>query len=118
MKAVSRAIFRRRHPLTTLLLVVALAALACTDSSVDDAAGAGRESVHGLIRSVEAQTLLELKSLDLIDEAGNTWHFEANGKTFASFTPSHLNEHMLLGLRVTVVFHRDGELLVVDDITD
>ena len=53
-----------------------------------------------------------------MDETGKKWHFEANGKTFASFTPSHLNEHMLLGLRVTVVFHEEGEVLVVDDVTD
>ena len=71
-----------------------------------------------LIVAVEAQTLLKLKSLDLTDEAGKTWHFDAKGKIFASFTPSHLNGHMLQGLRVTVVFHRDGETLVVDDITD
>ena len=101
-----------------LLIVVALAALACMDPSVSDATGAGQESVHGLIRGVEARSLLELKSLDLTDEAGNTWHFDVNGKTFASFYPSHLNEHMLLGLRVTVVFHREGEILVVDDIRD
>lgn len=118
MKGVCRVIFSCRRSITMLPLVVALAALACTTSSVDDAAGAGRESVHGLIRAVEAQTLLELKSLDLTDEAGKTWHFDAKGKIFASFTPSHLNEHMLQGLPVTVVFHRDGEMLVVDDITD
>ena len=118
MKAVGRVIFRRRRSPTMLLLVVALATPACTASSVDDAAGWDQESVHGLIRGVEAQPLLQLKSLDVIDDAGNTWHFEAKGKTFASFTPSHLNEHILQGLRVTVVFHREGEMLAVDDITD
>ena len=118
MKDVGRLIFRRRRSPTMLLLVVALVTLACTASSVDDATGGDQESVHGLIQGVEAQSLLQLKSLDLIDDAGNTWHFEAKGKTFASFTPSHLNEHMLQGLRVTVVFHRDGEMLVMDDITD
>ncbi len=118
MKAVSRVIFGRSHYASLLILVVALAALACTASSDDDVTGADQESVRGLIRGIEAQSLLALKSIDLTDEAGNTWHFDANGKTFASFTPSHLNEHMLLGLRVTVVFHREGEVLVVEDITD
>ncbi len=118
MKAVSRVIFGRSRSILMLLLVVALATFACTASSVDDAAGADKESVRGLIRGIEAQSLLALKSLDLTDETGNTWHFNAKGKTFASFTPSHLNEHMLLGLRVTVVFHREGEMLVVEDITD
>lgn len=118
MKAANRVFFRRGLSLNMLLAVVALAALACTSSSVDDAAGVGRESVQGFIRVVEAQSLLELKSLDLTDEGGNTWHFDAKGKTFASFTPSHLKEHMLQGLLVTVVFHREGEMLVVDEITD
>lgn len=95
-----------------------MAGLACTATSDDDAIGADQESVRGLIRGLEAQSLLALKSLDLTDESGITWHFEANGKKFASFTPSHLSEHMLRGLRVTVVYHREGETLVLEDITD
>lgn len=117
-RTVSRVIFGRNRSVPLLLIVAALAALACTASSDHDATGGDRESVRGLIRGVETQSLLALKSLDLTDEAGNTWHFEAEGKTFASFTPSHLNDHMLLGLRVTVVFRREGERLVVEDITD
>ena len=102
----------------TLLLVVAMSALVCTASSDEDAAGADRESVRGLIRAVESRSLLALDSLDLTDDEGVTWHFEAEGKIFTSFTPSHLSEHMLQGLRVTVVFHREGERLVLDDVTD
>lgn len=101
-----------------LTLVFAMAATACTASSEDDAIVADQESVRGLIRRIEARSLLALESVELTDEAGTTWHFEADGKIFASFTPSHLSEHMLQGLRVTVVFHREGDRLVVDDITD
>lgn len=118
MKAVRHVIFGPSRFVLTLLLVAALAVVACTASSDKDASSADLESVRGLIRGVEAQSLLVLKSLDLIDEAGDTWHFEANGKSFASFTPSHLNDHMLQGLRVTVVFYREGEKLVMEDITD
>jgi len=116
--AVSHVFFGRSRSFALLLIVATLAGLACTTSSDHDAISGDLESVRGLIRGVEAQSLLALKSLDLTDEAGNTWHFEANGKTFASFNPSHLNEHMLLGLRVTVVFRREGESLVLEDITD
>lgn len=118
MNAVSRVIFRSKHRLAMPPLVLASASLARMPSSVNDATGAGQGSVHGLIRGVEAQSLLELKGLDRTGEAGNTWHFNANGKTFASFTPPHLNEHMSPGLRATVVYYREGEMLTVDDITD
>ena len=115
---IGRVIFGRSGCVPMLFIIVALVALACTASSEDDGTPVVQESVHGLVRGVEAQSLIALGSLDLTDEAGKTWHFEANGKAFSSFTPSHLNEHMLLGLRVTVVFHKEGEVLVVDDVTD
>lgn len=105
-------------PVRMLLLFVALAVFACTGGTDDDAISKDQETVHGLIRAVEAQSLLELKSLDLTDESGKTWHFEANGRIFALFTPSHLNEHMLQGQRVTVVFRRQGDVLILENITD
>lgn len=114
----SPVIFGRSYTVITLILGVAISALACAFSSEEGATGADQESVRGLIRAVESRSLLALDSLDLTDEAGVTWHFEAERKTFTSFTPSHLSEHMLQGLRLTVVFHMEGEWLVLDDVTD
>ena len=72
--------------------------------------------VRGVVTGVEAMSLLELRSLDVEDEDGDTWHFEARG--FKGYTPSHLREHMVQGLRVAVVYHKEKGAMVIDEITD
>ena len=100
------------------IIVLLTSVLACsggldTESKVDLI-----ESVDGLIQDVQAKSLLELQSLTLRDDNGEMLRFEANGKILSGFPPSHLREHMVLGLRVTVVFHREGDALILDDVTD
>ncbi len=85
-----------------------LASCGCSDT----------ETARGLIQEVQSESLLELKSLTLRTRSGETLEFAANGKTFAGFSPSHLREHMVLGDPVTITFHREGETLVIDDVTD
>ena len=67
---------------------------------------------------MESVSLTELAALEIRDEAGKRWTFEARGKRFALFTPSHLNEHQVLGLPVVVHYHNEADALVIDDITD
>ena len=70
-----------------------------------------------MVVEVEAASLLELKSLIVLDDAGKEWTFVARGYR-GSFTPSHLNEHRVVGDPIAVTFHRENGDLVVDDITD
>ena len=102
--------------LVTLVFMSVL--LACAAGSGDNTAAGGTDTVRGLIVEVNAGSLLELDSLTVEDSSGNRWRFEALGKRFAEFTPSHLREHMVLGRPVTVTFHRENSSLVLDDITD
>ena len=111
---------RRNHSLgrgaaLALLVAVAAAAGAC-GGSTDGAAEP--ESVRGHIVEVVPLGLLDLDSLTIEDSDGEQWHFEARGARFFNFSPSHLTEHMVQGLPVTVTFRRDGDALVASGIGD
>jgi len=115
------AVARRNHSLgrgaaLALLVAVAVAAGACGGST--DGGAAEPESVRGQIVEVVPLGLLDLDSLTIEDSDGEQWHFEARGARFFSFSPSHLTEHMVQGLPVTVTFRRDGDALVVSGIGD
>ena len=53
-----------------------------------------------------------------VDDAGKVWVFESGEKSSVEFSPSHLRDHMLSGLRVKVSYHREDDRLIIDDITD
>ena len=84
--------------------------------------GAGGETdtpegvFEGLITGVEARTLLELESIEVTDDAGKSLEFQAGGRRFTKFTPSHAREHMLQGLGVTVTYRgsADGVLYIAE----
>ena len=107
----------KRHVIAVLLAIaLVLAATACgPDAPRDEAA---TQDVRGLVLRVEASSLLELKSLVVEDDDGVEWAFEGRGGSFTGFTPSHLREHMVLDMRVTVTFHREDGALVLDEVGD
>ena len=76
------------------------------------------ETVRGLVLQVESESLISLAALEVQDSDGRLWRFEGRGKVVPGFTPSHLNEHKLLGQEVGVTFYREGEALVLHNITD
>ena len=77
-----------------------------------------QETVHGQIVEVVPLGLLDLESITIEDSVGTLWRFEARGARFSSFSPSHLTEHKVRGLPVTVTFRREGDALVVSAISD
>lgn len=89
------------------MLVLALAACG----------GEETESVRGAIVDVQESAPFILGSIDVQDEGGTLWHFEARGE-LEGFTPSHLREHMVQGLPVSVTYDEDGGTFVVVSITD
>lgn len=99
-----------------LLLMSALAA--CSADASDAASQPRLQFVRGQVLQVEARSLIELEALEIQDADGAIWRFEGRGKVIAGFAPSHLNEHKLLGLSVEVAFYREGDALVLYDVTD
>ena len=102
------------------LLLALFCALSCESEGSESEFEGSRtlESVRGIVLEVEAESLISLNALDVQDESGKLWHFEGRGRVVPGFTPSHLNEHKLLGQSVLVTFYRDGEALVLQDIAD
>lgn len=92
-------------------LFALLGALAACDSE--------NKIVRGTPVDVQSETLLELTVVDIVVGGVERWRFEARGfRSSTGFTPSHLREHMVQGLPISVRYHEEGEVFVIDDITD
>ena len=94
--------------------------LACGggDGETSAASNSTVETVNGLVIEVHSKSLLELDTISLLTEIGDTMVLEARGKRFLGFDPSHLRDHMIQGTRLSISFHREGEVLVLDSIND
>lgn len=99
-----------------LFLIGVLAA--CSADASDAASQPRLQFVRGQVLQVEARSLIELEALEIQDADGAIWRFEGRGKVIPGFVPSHLNEHKILGLSVEVAFYREGDALVLYDVTD
>ena len=100
------------------LLVLLTVGVACQREGTGRSNEVGAASVTGSIVRVESLSLVELEVLEVRDESGKVWTFEAQRGRFGSFTPSHLREHQVLGLKVQVQYHEEAGALVIDGITD
>lgn len=103
-------------PLAALCALLMAIALACDARGDDDAQTT--QSIRGQVLQVDARSLIELEALELLDERGEIWRFEGRGIAIPGFSPSHLNEHKLLGQPVEVFYHREGDALILRNITD
>lgn len=103
-----------------LVALLGLFSIGCGDSASNSGEGSVRtiESVRGMVQEVEQESLISLAALEIQDSEGKVWRFEGRGKIVAGFTPSHLNEHKLLGQSVEVAFYREDDVLVLEGITD
>lgn len=100
------------------VLAVIILGMGCLSGPSGASDGLNSATVRGAIIGVESLSLLELDVLEIRDEAGRAWTFMGQGKIFPLFTPSHLTEHQVLGLSVQVSYHREGDALIIDDISD
>ena len=82
--------------------------LACTasDSEIDlDAL-----SIKGIIIEVQSQSLLETKTIILLDNSGLEHVIHLDG-AYGKFTPAHLRDHMITAAPISVDYQiRDGKL--------
>ncbi len=92
--------------------------LACGGGNDDtsEASNSNLETVSGLVIEVQSKSILELDTISLLTESGDTMVFDARGKRFSGFDPSHLRAHV--GTRLSISFHREDGALVIDSITD
>ena len=89
----------------------------CDRDEVPNGRGETQE-IHGLLTDVNARSLLEVESFQVRDDQGTVWRFQVGASGFAAgghdFTPSHLREHMVQGVRIKVSFiERDGVMAVL-----
>ena len=100
-------------------ITVALAGVAA--AMLLAACGGDTERVLGRLTDVQSSGLLVLDSIEIIDDDGRHWVLEGPGD-FGHLTPSHLRQHMVLGERLEVTFHRvghrSGGRLVIDRLRD
>ena len=75
-------------------------------------------SVRGNVLEVRPYGIIAIETLRIIDESGAEWLFDGRRKVIPDFTPSHLNDHKLLGESVQVMYYRDGDALVIHSISD
>lgn len=74
--------------------------------------------VRGVVTDVQARSLLELESLQVVDEQDTVWEFRPGPQGVAGaghdYTPSHLRQHMVQGVPIIVTYtERDGVLTIV-----
>ena len=103
--------------LSLIVCVALLGQMACGGSAAEVGGTGASGSVRGAVADVKSASLTRLSSIDVKDENGTGWHFEA-GDDYKGLSPSHLREHMLQGLPVTVVYHEENAALIIDDVTD
>jgi hypothetical protein len=100
------------------LLVALFVVVGCSTKSDEDTKDT--QKVSGLITDVKASSLLELESIEVLDDEGVQWRFQASRGGLTSdihgFTPSHLREHMVQGARIVVTYVKDGGVLIIVNI--
>ena len=100
-----------------ILMVMIALSLGCGGGGAESPS-ADERTVRGRLTDVKAASLLEVESITVEPETGESFLLEADNRIFSGFTPSHLREHMLQGNLVTVTFHQEGERLVLNDVLD
>ena len=96
-----------------ILVLINLPVLTCDASSEG---GSEVAQVRGGIVKVDSSSLLTLISIDVRDESGTDWHFIA--RDYTGFTPSHLKEHMVQALPVTITYHNHDGNFIIEEIRD
>ena len=60
-------------------------------------------SIDGLIVEVESQSLVEVSSITVVDRSGEEYMLYLEGN-YGPFTPSHLREHMIAAVPISVEY--------------
>lgn len=100
------------------MALLTVLAVGCGGESGSTPATDGGLAIRGRIVGLNPRSVLEIESLTIRAESGETYTVESEGVLMGEFSPSHLREHMLSGLVVTVTYHDADGRLVLDGISD
>ncbi len=98
-------------------LAIVVVALGGCDRTPEGTAK-GLSSFTGTVTSFEAESLLELESITVVNESGEVLEFFADGRRLEEFTPAHVREHMVLGDPVEVTYRESGGRLLIVSLRD
>ena len=102
-----------------LMFLLGLSILIQSCGDINSASSHGElRTIRGQLSEVNSISLLEIKSITVQIETGDTFVIEAREKIFTGFTPAHLKEHMVQGTEVSVTFYEQDGHLVLKDIMD
>ena len=107
---------RRRMAAAILAAVLAVVVVACGGADGPANEAAETPSVSGVVLDVSVRSLTQIDVLTMRDDTGVTREFY--GGTYKGISPSHVREHMLQGLRLTVWYRVENGLLVIDEVGD
>ena len=98
------------------LIVVNMFSLNCT--KLFENQDGNKYIISGLIQDIESDSLKYYDFIILTDDEDNRWVFKQGDSSIIGFSPSHLREHMLFGLPITVEFYKSDKGYIVSDLYD
>ena len=90
--------------------------VACGGETSFEKSPAAQSEVTGVILDVVVGSLTQTQTFSVQDDSGAKWDFRA--EDYQGWPPSHLRDHMVQAYPVTVTFHEEVGVLVVDEIAD
>ena len=99
------------------MVVILVGLVSCSNSKTRLDGSDTQQSVRGIILRVESSSVTRVDILEIQDYSGVVWHFTPDG-SYRGFMPSHLREHMLQALPVTVRYHKFDNVLKMYDVVD
>ena len=97
--------------ITALATLLAALAMACGNGPA-----AAQSEVTGVVLDVTAASLALIETFSVLDDGGATWNFRAGD--YRGWLPSHVRDHMVQGTPITVTYHEEDGVLMVDEIED
>jgi hypothetical protein len=91
-------------------------AAACGNDTAPQSPPAAQSEVTGVVLDVTAASLALIETFSVQDAGGATWNFRAEG--YKGWLPSHVRDHMVQGAPITVTYHEEAGVLMVDKIED
>lgn len=98
-------------------VVILVGFVSCSNSKTRLDGSDTQQSVRGIILRVESSSLTRVDILEIQDYSGVVWHFIPD-ESYRGFMPSHLREHMLQALPVTVSYHKFDNVLKMHNVVD
>ena len=105
-----------RISIAALAVLMVSLAVACGSDPDPEIPLAAQSEVTGVILDVAAASLALIETFSVQDDAGARWDFRGEG--YRGWLPSHVRDHMVQGAPITVTYHEEDGVLMVNEIED